>query len=457
MGRLNISLERTSQIALKKENDENVIESHAAGDYLRHAGASLAPTSKNSFADDMSRGVAAVEHVYLGQSGALSLPEVAVRPSGSVGGTSELDGVLEGLMGSVESSSSTTVNDASATVGGCTLTDGSDVDVGDLLYFVTSNEVAQIDTVSTNDVTFSPPLTAAPTNSEVVVLGKQFRSADVLPTYTAVKDDSHVSLVMPGVVINAGSFSFTPAETVKAGFEGLASGKRSFAGTTKQSGGTTSTDTTTELNAGGGSRFNVDGGPIDIVLGVDTVNEETVSLTSISGDTLTHAALASDHSDQDEVSASILVPTHTGTQLTGVKGKVLIGYAWSGSSYTYSASVRSCTMSVNNAYARETDYGNEDENAAFRQGLREVTWSVDVRLDQAAVALLGQVDSQLTISICVWGGNAAGRVFSVGSLNVVGEFPTLSAGSAGEKILSFTGRALEATTGISDEVRIALL
>lgn len=457
MARLTIALERKAQIALKEESTENTIEAHASTDYLRHSGAALQPAKKNSFADDMNRGVAASEHVYLGQSGGLALPEVAVRPSGSVGGLSELDGVLKGLMGSVESSASTTVNDAGATVGGTTLTDGSNVDVGDNLYFVTSNAVGQIATVSTNDVTFSPPLTVAPTNGETVVLGKQFRSADVLPTYTAVKDDTHTTLVMPGVVINDGSFSFTPAETVKAGFTGLASGKRSFASTALQAGATIATDTTTDLNPGGASRFNIDGGPINITVGVGTGDEEVVQLTAISGETLTHGALVNAHSDQDEVSSEIVTPTRTGTQLTGVKGSVLIGYTWNSADYQLAADVRSCNVTVNNAYARETDYGNEDENAAFRQGLREVTWDITMRMSQASVALLGQVDSQLTVSICVWAGNAAGRVFSVGSLKVVGEFPTMSAGNAGEKLLTFTGRSLEFTALGSDDVRVAML
>lgn len=457
MARLVTALERKAQIALKEESTENTIEAHAVTDYVRHAGASLQPVSKNAFADDMNRGVAASEHVYLGQSGGLTLPEVAVRPSGSVGGTSELDGILKGLMGSVESSASTTVDDAGATAFGCTLADGSNVDVGDLLYFATTNEVAQILTVATNDVTYSPKLSVAPTNGEVVVLGKQFRSADVLPTFTAVKDDSHASLTMPGVVLNDGTFSFTPAETVKAGFTGLASGKRSFSGTSLQAGATIATDTTTDVAAGTGGRFNVDGGAIDIAVGVGTVDEEIVSLTSVSGDTLTHAALANAHADTDEVSASILTPTHTGTQLTGVKGKVLINTSWNGLETTVSASVRSCSMTVNNAYARETDYGNEDENAAFRQGLREVTWNIAMRMDQASIDLLGQIDSQLTISVCVWAGNAAGRVFAVGSLKVVGEFPEMSAGNAGEKILTFTGRSLEYTASGSDDLRISLL
>lgn len=457
MARLSTALERKSAIALKEEGTENTIEAHAAGDYVRHAGASLQPVSKNTFSDDMNRGVAASEHIYLGQAGALTLPEVAIRPSGSVGGTSELDGVLKGLMGSVESSASTTVNDAGATAFGCTLTDASNVDVGDLLYFTTTNEVAQILTVSTNDVTYSPKLSAAPTNGEVVVLGKQFRSADALPTFTGVKDDSHTSLVMPGIVINDGNFSFTPAETVKAGFSGLASGKRSFSGTSPQVGATIATDTTTDVEGGTGGRFNVDGGAIDIVVGVGTVNEEIVSLTSVSGDTLTHAALANGHADGEEVSASILTPTHTGTQLTGVKGKVLINTAWNGIETTVSASVRSCSVSVNNAYARETDYGNENENAAFRQGLREVTWNIAMRMDQASIDLLGQVDSQLTIAVSVWAGNAAGRIFAAGSLKVVGEFPEMSAGNAGEKILTFTGRSLEKTAQGSDDVRLSLL
>lgn len=457
MARVSTALERLAKIALKEESTENTIEAHGVGDYIRHAGAALQPASKNSFAEDMDRGVAASEHVYLGQSGALTLPEVAIRPAGSVGGTSELDGVLKGLLGSVESSASTTVNDAAATVGGCTVTDGANVDVGDLLYFATSNEVAMVDSVSTHDLTFSPPLSVAPTDTEVVVLGKQFRSADELPTYTAVKDDSHVSVVMPGVVINTGNFSFTPAETVKAGFTGLASGKRSFAGTTLQDGDSLAGSTTTSGIAGTGTRFNLDGGSIKLTLGVDTANTEEVTASSITNDVITHSATSNTHSDQDQFSAYLPTPTHTGTQLTGVKGKVLIGYTYAGVTSSYSASVRSCSLAVNNAYARETDYGNEDENAAFRQGLREVSWEVTIRLDQEAVSLLGQVDSQLTAAICVWAGNAAGRVFAVGSIKVVGEFPTLSAGAAGEKLLTFSGRALERTEAGSDDVRIALL
>ncbi len=262
------------------------------------------------------------------------------------------------------------------------------------------------------------------------------------------------------MVLNGVTLDFAPNELVKITVDAPGCGKRSFAGTSTISGAYSGGESSITLASGEGVRFSVDGGSIKVTVDPGGANEETVTVTSISGDTLTiSGTLANSHSDGDEIGFYSVTPTHTGTPLSGVHGSAIIDINHNGVQTRLALPLRSCSVKETNGYVWSRDYGSDHRNVYERESdnPREVMWSPTVRLTQEAISLLGLADGDVTGSILVWAGNTAGDILAVGSRKVEWSIPEFSASPTSLSTLKIDGRALESSDGGADEIRIATL
>ncbi len=456
MARPSQARQRLTRFFCVEESTSFTLETHAAGDAVRHSGVQLSTPRPKTFAEDADKGVAASEAIYQQRESSLSYPSSPVRASGSVGTAGELDPVLKGLLGSKAAVTSTTVNDTSPTTTQVDLASVSGMQAGDLIWFDDIKELSIIESISGNTVTLAVPLSTAPSNGETVHAGIQYRPADELPTYSCIVDYEHLEVLAAGHVWNEGTVEFPANDVVKFSGSTVGSGKRSMAGTATGSGSLGSSTIT--LATGHGKRFSIEGGQIRITLDPGGANEESHTVTAVSGDTLTiSGTLAATHTNV-EISYQAITPTHTGSPVATTAGVLAIE---SPAGTRLAVPVREASVQVSNGYVLEGDaLTAEKASVAYRQGAnpREVTWSVTARLTQEMVAALRDADDEVAGAIVIWAGGTAGSIVAAGSLRVQWDVPEIDSGGTGDLVtLTLTGRAIEASDGAADEVRIAMI
>ena len=460
MTRPQIARGRTRCFAFVEEATAFTLQEHAATNFVRHEGASIEFGVEEEAREDRCGGLAPDFMIQKGKNGSWAFPENHLCPSGSVGGTSEYDALLKLWAGSVASVASTTVT--SGTASAVVLGSIANLVVGDLLYFATTNEVGQVDTITTgtSTVTLKPALSKSPTGTEVVVIGKQFRPAasdDTILTASVYIDEDHAQRAAAAAAVNEGSISFAKGESVKAAFSGPLSGQRSYAGTTPLKTGVNDSATTFELNDGEAGKFSVEGGDVYALIGTEVVKVTAVSntlhtLTVTRGQKSTGAAA---HLANAEISPYFITGTKVGNPVVGIAG----GAVLEADGERYVPKLQSASMTVANNIVPDSDYGFGYDNHFRRDGARprSCTWEMELRFDQEAQRIFGAAARKVELSVCLWAGNAAGSVVAIGSRKVHMEIPSRSDAGGEDITLTISGTALASAAGADDEFRAALL
>lgn len=460
MSNADIARGRVRKFAWVEETTSGTLEDHAAADYVRHEGASISFSTVENAREDRSGGLAP-DHMIVGlKEGEWSFPENHLCPSGSVDGTSEFDALLEALCGSVASVASTTATGGTASEP--ILTTVADIEAGDIVYFATTGEAGLVDVVEdeTDTLTLTPALSTAPTASEVVVIGKQFRPAaadDAIITGTAVIDEDHSQFIAPGCPVNEGTISFSKGESVKFTCSGPASGQRSYSGTSALGSSAADDATTFALEDGGARKFDVSGGDIYASIGSEVVKVTAVDYTD---DELTVARAqkstdAAAHDSGTEIGPWFATPTKTGDPVVGIAGNCVLEV----DGERYVPKLQSASMTISNGIVPDSDYGFAYRNHFRRDGQRPraVTWELELRFDQDSQRIFGSAARYVEMAVCVWAGDTAGDIVAIGSRNVRAQIPSRGDAGGEDVTLSISGTALASAVDLDDEFRVALL
>lgn len=459
MARPTQSIGRRSKLFLVEESTAQTLQAHAAGDAIRTLGATLSAPRPRELHGDSDKGVAANSYSPMGIETQLGF-SANVRPSGSVGGAAELDPVFDGALGASSTPGATTEDGGSSTTTQLDVVDASGYTAGDILWLVTTGEAVLIESIATNAITPAIPLSTAPTSGETVNSGKQFTPANDLPTFSAYLDDDHMQRAAAGIILNGLTLSWEPNGLVKATVDAPGCGKLSHAGTAALEGVHNIGVGALTLEAGQGLLFDVSGGNIKVTVDPGGANEETHTVTAVSGDTLTlSGTLANQQADATEVSFYDVTPTHTGDPVSGIHGAAIFELTYNSTTTRFALPLRAAEVKETNGYVFSRDYGSEHRNVAERESEnpREVMWSATVRLTQEAAKLIKLARTDLTGAICVWGGTTAGEIIAGGSRKVQWSVPDIDSAPGGLSTIKIEGRALESTDGAADEVRLALL
>lgn len=383
-------------------------------------------------------------------------------PSGTNGVAPDFTDALErgfGRMHTVAADAVTT----GATTTVIPVADGTLYEVGDAIGWTNALgevEVTFVASISTNDLTVSPPFSAAPADSDVLLGSVNYKPANQLGILTLTKVLDNIVSVGTGAFVNDVSFEFP----------GTAEGTVTFGGNFKTSytsgvsavagGGINNAVTAITVTTGHGKRFKPN---TRVLLSAEGANtDEVVLITAVVGDVLTvtraqASTVASAHAAGAVIGPYQPASTVAGSPVSGTVGEFILLGLQGATRALSTAEIMSMTLSLTNNGSLRNDAFGTDSASGFQVQKREITFSLTLHLKQEVVKVYNQAVNFEQQEFMIQLGKIAGYICAAKVNKAEVTIPTLDGGGDEDVVVTLDGGGYAALSAGNDECYVSYL
>lgn len=383
-------------------------------------------------------------------------------PSGTNGTPPDIDVMLESGFGAKRVIAADAVAGGAATTTVIPVADGTLYEVGDAIGWENAAgevEVAFVDSIAGNDLTITPPFSAAPIDTAPLLGSVTYKPANQLDWMTITKVLDNIVQVFTGCFVNDISFEFpgTAEGTITIG--GM--GKTGFtSGVSALGAAALVGDLTLTVTTGHGKRFSVNTRVLISAEGANT--DEVVLITAIAGDVLTVTRAQAGTAASAHAIAAIIGPyqpaaTVSGSPVSGTVGECIITGLMGATRALSTAEIMSMTLAMTNNGSLRNDAFGTDSASGFQVQKREVTFSIELHLKKETVKLYNQSVAFEPQEIMVQLGKLEGKICAAMINRAEVTIPELPGGGDEDVVATLEGGGYALDSGGNNELFVAYL